>query len=278
MTTPTPQPPAASNALATLTNGPQLTEQSRPVAQQLYDNVSTTYLQFRRTFFHESDPTLSTDPPLHPPAQQSETAKLAEGAIRIIPSAVKGVPLVGDIVQHLQRVVEIHTLTENELLSLHNITMVFLYGVRDGIQPWYVAYLNDAAHQLAAEAHPDYFFAFSFHGLFYETPEDLVKFDIALRQGDVATMEAYVQHIGSNLVHVLHDPYKGQEDLSFAGPDGERRKTIFNLKTTAGLAIGGYLGLEAVRALISPHKDLPPPTPVIQVIPSVMQQYTMPRE
>lgn len=273
--TPAAQPPAPTNLVA---NPEQLVAESRPVAQQLYNSVSTTYLQFRREYFKESDPSLAGDPPLHPPSHQSEQARLAEGALRVIPGIVHNVSVLGDLVTHLQRVVEIHTLTEEELLSLHNITMVFLYGVRDGIQPWYMSYLDNSAHQLLEATHPDYFLHFPFHGVFYQTPEELVKLDIALRQGDIPRMEQYVQHIADHLITLLQDPFKGQENLSFAGPDGDRRRTVFNLKTTAGLAIGAYLGIETVRAFMSPHQELPPPQPAIHMIPPEMTQFTSPRQ
>ena len=275
---PNPNNPAPNPTTMAVANPAQLVTESRAMADQLYSAVSTTYLQFRQTYFNEAEPSLANDPPLHPPAHQSETARLAQGALKVIPVAVRAVPLIGDLAQHLQRVVEIHTLTEKELLSLHNITMVFLYGVREGIQPWYAAYLDDSAHQLLEATHPDYFLAFPFHGLFYQTPEALVKLDIALRQGDVAFIEQHMQQLAQQLITVLHDPFKGQENLSFAGPDGERRKVVFNLKTTAGLAIGSYLGIEAVRSFISPHKDLPPPQAVIHMIPPEMDQYTLPPE
>ena len=279
MNSPQDAPTPATNGTAmAVANPAQLVAQSRAMADQLYSEVSTAYLQFRHIYFEEESPSLANDPPMHPPAHQSETARLAQGALKVIPGAVRAMPILGDLAGHLQRVVEIHTLTENELLSLHNITMVFLYGVREGIQPWYVAYLDESAHQLLEATHPDYFLAFPFHGLFYQTPETLVKLDIALRQGDVAYIETHVQQLAQELIIVLHDPFKGQENLSFAGPDGERRKIVFNLKTTAGLAIGSYLGIEAVRSFISPHKDLPPPQAAIHMIPSEMDQYTLPRE
>ncbi len=247
--------------------------ETRPLANQLYSAVSADYLQFRRTFFREQDPSLATEPPLHPPPHHDETARLAETALKAIPSVVQSVPLLSEIYTHLHSVVDIHTLTENELLTLHNMTMVFLYGTRDGLQAWYVEYLNDAAHQLAEVQHNDYYIHFPFHGLFFIPQDDLLKFDIAIRQGDHAQTASYVHSMGERLVTVLRDPFHGQEHFSFAGPNGERHRTIFNLKTTAGLAIGGYLALEAVRAVISPHSPSGPPQAAIHLIPPEMQQF-----
>ncbi|MBA3826344.1 MAG: hypothetical protein H0X24_20895 [Ktedonobacterales bacterium] len=248
---------------------------TRPLASQLYGDISTDYLQFRRTYFREQNPTLATEPPLHPSPHHDETARLAETALKAIPGVVQSVPLLGDIYGHLHRVVNIHTLTENELLMLHNVTMVFLYGTRDGLQAWYVEYLNNTAHQLADVKHGEYYIEFPFHGLFYIPPEDLVKFDIAIKQGDPARIAAYVQNLAEHLATALRDPFHGQEHFSFAGPDGDRHRTIFNLKTTAGLAIGGYLALEAVRSLVSPHTASGPAQPAIHLVPPEMQQFLL---
>ena len=248
---------------------------TRPLASQLYATVSDDYLQFRRTYFREQDPSLSTEPPLHPPPHEDETARLAQTALKAIPAVVQSVPLLGDIYTHLHRVVNIHTLTENELLMLHNVTMVFLYGTRDGLQAWYVEYLNEAAHQLADVNHAEYYIEFPFHGLFYIPSEDLVKFDIAIQQGDPTRISAYVQNLADHLETALKDPFHGQEHFSFAGADGDRHRTVFNLKTTAGLAIGGYLALEAVRAVVSPHANAGPPQSVIHLIPPEMQQFLL---
>jgi hypothetical protein len=245
---------------------------TRSLASQLYNDVSTDYLQFRRTYFREQDPSLATEPPLHPSPHHDETARLAESALKAT-SVVQSVPVLSDIHSHLNRVVEIHTLTEDELLMLHNVTMVFLYGTHDGLQAWYVEYLNNTAHQLAEVTHSDYYIDFPFHGLFYIPQDDLVKFDIAIKQGDPARIAAYVQNLAQHLTTALRDPFHGQEHFSFAGPDGDRHRTIFNLKTTAGLAIGGYLALEAVRAVVSPRAAHGPAQPAIHLIPNEMHQF-----
>jgi hypothetical protein len=269
--------PQPSSYLVRVPETAGLATATTAVANQLYTTVSNDYLQFRRTYFREQDPSLATEPPLHPPAHQDETARLAETALKAIPGVVQSVPLLSDIYTHLHRVVNIHTLTENELLMLHNVTMVFLYGTRDGIQPWYVEYLNDTAHQLAEVKHGEYYIDYPFHGLFYIPQDDLLKFDIAIKQGDPTRIAAYVQNLAEHLQTALHDPFKGQEQFSFAGADGDRHRTIFNLKTTAGLAIGGYLALEAVRAVVNPHHEAGPAQSAIQLIPPQMHQYLVPQ-
>ncbi len=255
-----------------------LAQQTQGIAEQLYQTVGNHYLAFRRGFFHDANPSLATEPPAHPDAHQTETAKLAENALRVVPSAAQSLPILGDLVVHLQRVIDIHTLTENELLTLHNVTMIYLYGVRDGIQGWYVDYLLDAAMKLQHEKNPDYFIEFPWHGLFYLPPDEAAAFSLAVQQGDITGITNQVQQLGNRLSAALENPFKAQEDLAFAGEDGERRKTIFTLKTTAGLAIGAYLAIEAVRAFVGPHHPHEQPQAVVQIIPAQMQQYLIPRD
>src|SRR6185437_5868692 len=134
-----------------------LAQQSRPVADQLYQAVGNQYLAFRRDFFHDANASLATEPPAHPQPHQTETAKLAERALQVVPGGAHTLPIIGDLITHLQRVVDIHSLTENELLMLHNTSMIFLYGTRDGLQAWYVEYLLDAAHKLNNITDLEYF-------------------------------------------------------------------------------------------------------------------------
>ncbi len=244
----------------------------------MYQAVGNQYLAFRREYFRDPHASLATEPPPHPAPHQTETAKLAENALKVVPHEVRSVPIIGDLITHLQRVIDIHTLTENELLTLHNVAMIFLYGTRDGLQPWYVEYLLDAAHKLSNVTDLDYFITYPWHGLFYLPPEPLSAFDTAVRTGDVAGIERAVSHTAAQLITALKDPFKAQEDLAFAGEGGERRKTVFTLKTTAALAIGAYLAIETVRSLVGPHHAAEPPKPVIETIPSTMQQYLIPRD
>jgi len=255
-----------------------LAQQTQTVADQLYQTVGNHYLEFRRTYFHDANPSLATEPPAHPNAHQTETARLAENALRVVPGSVQSLPIIGDLVVHLQRVINIHTLTENELLTLHNVSMIYLYGVRDGLQGWYVDYLLDAADKLQHETNPDYYIEFPWHGLFYLPLAETAAFALAVQQGDVTGITNRVQQLGNKLSVALQNPFKAQEDLAFAGEDGERRKAIFTLKTTAGLAIGAYLAIEAVRAVVGPHHAHEQPQAMIQIIPPQMQQYLVPRD
>jgi hypothetical protein len=255
-----------------------LAQQTQAFADQIYQTVGDQYLEFRRTYFHDANASLATEPPPHLVPHQTETAKLAEEALKVIPSGAQSLPVLGDLLTHLRRVVDIHTLTEDELLTLHNVAMIFLYGIRGGVQGWYVDYLVDAAHQLQHVSNTEYFITYPWHGLFYLPPQETAAFDAAVQQYHVAAIEQQVQQFAGRLVNALQHPFKAQEELAFAGEGGEGRKTLFTLKTTAGLAIGAYLAIETVHALVGPHTTHTAPQSVIQLIPSQMQQYLLPRD
>lgn len=261
-----------------LPNPDQFIAQTRDVATQLYKDVSEAYLQFRRDTYHEENPSLATEPAPLKSVQQSESARLAEGTLRVVPGAAKAVPLVHELVDHLQRVVNIHTLTENERMTLHNVAMVFLYGVRDGIQPWYVEYMLTSAQALAPITNPDYYVDFPWHALFYKTPQELTAFSQAVRAGDSAGIVPVVQQLARDLIDALQHPYEAQENLAFSGPDGARQKTIFDLKTSAGLAVGAYLAVEAVRTFMGAPQEKPHPQAAIKLIPDEMSQHLVPRD
>jgi hypothetical protein len=233
----------------TVPNPGELTEQSRAFAEPIFSAVAEQYLEFRRIYYHEDHPSLSTAPPSHAEVRQAEIARLAESTLHLLPQAVKSIPVVGGFLDHLQQVANIHSISERERLALHNMTMAFLYGIRGGIQPWYVAWLLAAAHNLAEVTHPQYYMAFPWDALLYKGPAVLAAFDGAVRQGNIAAIEREIEQLGSRLITVLRDPVGSQPELAFTGPDAERRKTLFNLKTGAALALGAYLVAEEARAL-----------------------------
>lgn len=243
--------------VAELPAGLDLAAQTRDAARELYEAVAQPYLNFRRIYCQETNPTLATVPPRTNEAQQTEGARLAAGALRLMPREVHAVPLARDLYDHLQWVVDIHTLTDNERIQLHNLTMVYLFGVRDGIQPWYVNWLLGAEHALHTRLNSKYFLAFPWQGIFFRAASDLAQFDAFVRAGKVEGIEAEVKHIGERFIDVLRDPLGTQPKLAFSGEDGERRKVIFDLKTSAGLALGAYLAVETVRALTHPHEEQP---------------------
>jgi hypothetical protein len=264
------------NSSPRVPNGPQLIEQTRAVAAQLYSAVGDQYLAFRRQHFRDPNPSLATLPPQSNDVQQTEGAKIAAGTLRIVPQEIRRVPILRDILDHLQWEVDINTLTERERLELHNLTMTFLYGITDGVQPWFVEWMLAAAHSLSGRLHNDYYLAFPWHGLFYRTPEQLVTFDRAVAGGQVEGIEHEIQRLGGDLIKVLRDPLHTQPQLAFTGPDAERRHTLFNLKTAAGIALGAYLAAELVHGLISPRQDASPPQSVLPPLPSQITTHVLP--
>jgi hypothetical protein len=258
--------------------GSQLAAATREFAAKLYDAVASQYLEFRHKYYGESNPSLASVPPKSTAVQQTEAGKIAELTLKTVPGAVRGFPLIRDIIDHLQWEVDIHTLTERERTELHNLTMIYLYGVKDGIQPWYVAWILDIERKLQGATHPDYYLAFPFQGLFYRSPHDLAAFEVAIRDSDIAGIEHEMQRIANGLIEVLRDPLGTQPRLAFSGADGERRRILFNLKTSAGLALGAYLAVDTVRELLGANRQQPPPQSVIQSFPRQITERLLPEE
>jgi hypothetical protein len=267
-----------SSSLPRVPNGPQLVEQTRDFAARLYSAVGDQYLAFRRQHFKDPNPSLATLPPRNADVLQTEGARIAAGTLRIVPQEIRRVPILRDILDHLQWEVDINTLTERERLELHNVTMTYLYGITGGVQPWFVEWMLASAHSLAGKLHPDYYLAFPWHGLFYRSPDQLVAFDRAVAGGQIEGIEQEMQRLGGDLVKVLRDPLHTQPELAFTGPDAERRHALFNLKTTAGLALGAYLAAELVHDLITPRQNASPPQSVLPDLPSQITSHVLPDE
>jgi hypothetical protein len=254
----------------------QLAERSHSFAAQLYSEVGQQYLAFRREYWGDPTPNLATVPPRSTAVQQTDGARVAAAALRAIPSEVRHVAVLGDIFDHLQWEVDIHTLTERERLDLHNLTMGFLYGVREGIQPWYVEWMLGAAHRLHGPVRPDYYLAFPWHGLFYRSPEELAGFDRAVASADVEGIQQEVGKLTEALTTVLRDPLGSQIDLAFTGPEAERRKTLFTLETAAGLALGAYVAAAIVHDVLSPQRPAGPPQALLPELPSQLEAELVP--
>ena len=88
---------------------------------------------------------------------------------------IRELPLLRDMINHLQWEVDIHSLTEQERIELHNQTMVFLHGIQDGVQPWYVDWVLHVMQALQYVEHPDYYLAFPWQGILYRKPEELAS-------------------------------------------------------------------------------------------------------
>jgi hypothetical protein len=233
----------------------RLVEQTRDAAARLYTAVAQQYLTFRRDYFHEPEPTLATPPPQSDAVQQTESGKIADRALRLMPHAVRDLPLIRELMDHLQWEVDIHTLTSRERISLHNIVLVFLYGTDGGIQPWFVEWLNQQMHSIQSVTHSKYYLAYPWHGLLYRTPDELRAFDTAVSQENILEIEREMERYAGQLITVLRDPLHTQPKLAFSGPHAEERRILFNLKTSAAVALGAYLAVEAVRDLFGQHHE-----------------------
>lgn len=247
-----------SASVVAMPNRAQLADQTRDFAAQVRASVLDVYLEFRRTYYHESDPSLEAPPPKSNEVQRNERAVIAHEmlrALQLLPREIQAIVLIRDLLDQLQWETDIHTLTENERTTLHNIAHVFLHGVNGGVQPWYVEWLLQSAHNLQYATDERYYLAFPWQGLLYRKPEELAAFDAAVRGGDVAGVEHEIQRLATGLIEVLRDPMNTQPKLAFSGPDGERRHLLFRLKTSAGLALGAYLAVEQINSLLHPRKQ-----------------------
>lgn len=231
-----------------------LAAETRTFASQLYADVSAHYLEFRRVYYHEDTPALDTLPPRHAEIHRAEIALLAENTLRLIPPAVKSVPVIGGLFEHLERVANLHSISETERSALHNMTLAFLHGTQDGIQPWYAQWLLTSAQNLAGVTDTDYFITFPWDACLYMFPGELAAFERALQQNDTASIEHAVKGVADRLIRALRDPMEAQVAFAFTGPDAERRRVAFQLKTTAALALGAYLVTEEVRHLLHPRQ------------------------
>jgi len=265
------------SAIPTVPNGATLFAQTHDFAAQVFAHVSEEYLDFRRKQYHEADPSLTTVPPKLDHSDQTAAGKVAEQALRFTPKEVRIIPFVHDLLDTLQWTVDINTLTDRERTSLHNISMIFLNGVNGGVHPWFVQWMLQAAYALQHATHPNYYLAYPWHALLYKAPSELVAFDQAVRTGDIPAMQDEVQKLAEHLVKVLRDPLHTQPDLAFSGPGGERRRTMFNIKVTAALAIGAYLAAETVNNLLHPPRESPPPESVVD-FPQELEEHLLPED
>jgi hypothetical protein len=261
---------------ATIPNPSELVEQTRAFAAEIYQAVATAYLDFRRAYYHEDQPSLATVPPAHAEIRKAEIALLAEGTLRLVPQAIKSIPLVGSFLEHLEQVADMHSISEEERTSLHNTAIAFLHGVRGGIQSWYVEWNLASAHNLSSVTHPEYYFDFPWDGLLYKNPAELAAFDAAVRGGNIPAIRQQLETLGGRLIEVLRDPIRAQPELAFTGPDGERRRLVFNLKTAAALALGAYLVTAEVRLLVRPRLSEAPPRSALAPLPPQLAARVVP--
>lgn len=268
-----PKDPGAASGgqsgTAAVTRPLTLAEATRSAAQQIEDTVAEAYLDFRRTYYHDANPTLDSVPAHSDEVLRTESGTIADETLRFVPRIIRELPLLRDMINHLQWEVDIHSLTEQERIELHNMTMVFLHGIQGGVQPWYVDWVLHVMQALQYVEHPDYYLAFPWQGMLYRKPEALAAFARAAAGNDVGAIIGEIQRIGKSLVEALHDPLGVQTKLCFSGPNGERNRTIFTLKTSAALALGAYLAYDLARDLLHPDHHQPPVS-VIQTYPEAL--------
>ena len=259
-------------------NPDELTARTREFAARVTQAVAAPYLAFRREFYHEAAPSLATVPPADESVQRTETASLAQRALQVFPRDLHAVPVMRELLDHLQWVVDLHSITATERRAIHNLSMTLLHGLQDGVQPWLVEWMLIAAHRLQSATDSRYYMTYPWQALLYRTPHELATFDQAVREGDVPAMATEVQTFANALIEVLVDPLAAQPKLIFAGPDGERRKLLYELKTSAALALGAYLAVDAVRGLL--HHNQPPPSvpSVIQGLPPEVSGHIVPED
>jgi hypothetical protein len=231
-------------------------------AQRVYAQVAERYLSFRRTYYDETNPTLATMPPATNVIHQAGIARIAENTLRVVPEAIKAIPLIGGLLEHLQQVANIHSLSAHERLILHNTTMFFMHGVRDGLQPWYLDWLLATAENLSGTLAPEYFMIYPWDALLYLPPVELTVFQSVVRQGDIPGAEQVIERLAQRLCDALADPIGVQAKLAFTGPAGKEREAAFDLQTAAALALGGYLVVGGAANLLR-HAPTTPPASVV---------------
>lgn len=264
-------PTSAPLAPPVTPNLSELVERTHAFADKTFEAVAREYLAFRREYYHEAQPSLATLPQAHAEIRKSELALLAESTLRLVPQAVKSIPVVGSFVTHLRHVADLHSISEDERTALHTLAIGFLHGIRGGIQPWYVEWLLNSAHNLSQISDHDYYLQFPFDGLLYRDPESLAAFDAAVRHGDVAALQREFERMATKLIEVLRDPMGSQPVLAFTGPDSDHRRLVFNLETTAALALLAYLIAAEARLLIRP-REAPSQRSVQAPLPAQLQE------
>lgn len=238
---------------------PALAASTRATAAGMRAAIEAAYLDFRREYYHESAPTLETDPPVYAEIRQAELARLAESILRVVPPGIKSVAIVGGFIEHLQNVANLHSISERERAALHQLARVVLDGLSDGIQPWFVVWRIAAARRLTTVPDGQYYLTFPWESLLYLPPAELDAFETRARAGDVRVIEREMRRLSDHLIRVLRDPIRVQPDLVFVGPDADRQRLRFHLKTLVALGLLTYVVVAEARRLFNPPR---PPRPV----------------
>jgi hypothetical protein len=233
---------------------PDLAEATRDHTAELAAAVAAAYLVFRRDFYHEDAPDLARPPFPHAEIRQGELAGVARSVLRLVPQAVHSIPLLGGFLEHLEQVADMHSISEQERAELHTMTMLFLHGLQDGLQPWYIEWLLASARNLAQLDGIDYYLDHPWDALLYHSPAALRRFEAAVRATDRGVLESEIEQLAAGLIRALRDPLGMHAELAFTGPRADREKLVFHLKTTAALALGAYLIVEQVQQQLHPRR------------------------
>jgi hypothetical protein len=177
--------------------------QTRDFAATLFTQVAEAYLAFRHEHYREDHPVLTSPPPLHAEVRHNELAVLAENTLRLVTPAVKSLPILGGLLEHLEEVVNIHTITEVERTDLHNLTVTFLYRIQGGIQPWFIEWCLTSARHLAQVSDEHYFMRFPWDACLYLDGQELAELEAAVREDDGKEIERFVRKIADQLTEVL---------------------------------------------------------------------------
>jgi hypothetical protein len=239
-------PPAASaSGLTEQSDAASLAEQRASVVR--------AYLAFRREFYHEAQPELTRAPSPHAEIRDAELAGIARSVLRLVPQAVHSVPVLGGLLEHLEQVADIHSISEQERSELNDLTMLFLHGTEGGIQPWYPKWMLASAENLASVDVSDYYFDHPWDGLLYRSSQELQAFEVAVRSGDAHAISGQIEQHAAGLVNALRGPVKLHSNLAFSGPNADQRRALFQLRTTAALALGAYLIVNQFQQSLHPR-------------------------
>lgn len=207
--------------------------------------------------------------------RQAELARMSESILRVMPPAVKSLPIVGGLVEHLRHVANLHSISERERTALHNLTMVVLDGLTDGIQPWFVTWRLDTARRLSNVPDGEHYLAFPWESLLYLAPAELARLEDAARDGNVPVIEREMRRLSDRLIGVLRDPIGSQPDLVFVGPDADRQRLRFHLKTTVALTLAISIVFEEARRLFNPPRTRTAPSSALPPVPAHVQAHLL---
>lgn len=228
---------------------------TRDRVAELHAAVAQQYLDFRREYYHEDTPDLARPPFPHAEIRQGELAGVARGVLRLVPQAMRSLPVLGGFLEHLEQVADMHSISEQERAELHTMSMLFLDGVQGRMQTWYIEWLLASARNLAQVEATDYYLDHPWDALLYHSPAELRRFEAAVRAADRVALEGELERLATGLIKALKDPIGMHVELAFTRPKADRQKLAFQLKTTAALALGAYLIVEQVQQQVHPHRS-----------------------